>query len=118
MEVRPIDRCILWTYTNPVSTPDLSRCTGFEWDKGNSEKNWLKHDVSPLQSEQIFFNQPLIVAPDEAHSQKEIRFYGLGRTDQERPLFVVFTIRKNLIRVISARDMSREEKEVYKKSYE
>ena len=96
-----------------MGTPDLSGCTGFEWDKGNSTKNWLKHNVSPLESEQIFFNQPLIVAMDEAHSQKENRFYALGRTDQERPLFVVFTIRKNLIRMISARAMSREERAVY-----
>lgn len=101
-----------------MDAPDLIGCAGFEWDKGNSEKNWLKHDVSPLESEQIFFNQPIVIASDEAHSQKESRFYALGRTDQERPLFVVFTIRKSLIRVISARDMSREERAVYRKSHE
>lgn len=96
---------------------DLSKCTGFEWDKGNSEKNWLKHHVTPVECEQVFFNQPLIVAPDEAHSDKETRLYALGQTDKERPLFVVFTIRRNLIRIISARDMSRREKEAYT-SYE
>jgi hypothetical protein len=101
-----------------VSTPDLAGCTGFEWDKGSSEKNRHKHGVSPLESEQIFFNQPLVVAADETRSQKENRFYALGRTDLERPLFVVLTIRKNLIRVISARDTSRQEKEVYKRSHE
>jgi uncharacterized DUF497 family protein len=93
---------------------DYSKCAGFDWDKGNFEKNRLKHGVSPFECEQIFFNQPLIVAPDEAHSQKETRLYALGQTDMERLLFVVFTVRKNFIRVISARDMSRSEKEVFK----
>ena len=93
---------------------DYSKCTGFDWDKGNFEKNRLKHGVSPFECEQIFFNQPLIVAQDEAHSQKETRLYALGQTDMSRLLFVVFTVRKNLIRVISARDMSRSEKEVFK----
>ena len=92
----------------------LSRCAGFDWDGGNVDKNRLKHGVGPFECEQIFFNQPLIIAPDEAHSQKEKRFYALGQTDTGRPLFAVFTVRKRLIRVISARDMSRAEKEVYK----
>jgi uncharacterized DUF497 family protein len=93
---------------------DYSKCAGFDWDKGNFEKNRLTHGVSPFECEQIFFNQPLIVAPDKAHSQKEMRFYGLGQTDAARLLFVVFTVRKSLIRIISARDMSRTEKEVFK----
>ena len=85
---------------------------GFDWDAGNRDKN-LKHGVGHWECEQIFFNQPLIVAPDEAHSQEERRFYALGRTDAERLLFAVFTIRQDLIRVVTARDMSRAEKEVY-----
>ena len=36
----------------------LFGCTGFEWDKHNSEKIWIKHEVSPSESEQIFFNLP------------------------------------------------------------
>jgi len=97
-----------------VDNVQFSQYSGFDWDKGNSEKRWLKHSVTPLECEQIFFNRPLIVAPDEEHSKKEIRFYALGQTDRERPLFLVFTVRRNLIRVLSARDMSRSEKEVYK----
>lgn len=93
---------------------DFSRHLGFEWDKENSEKIWRKHKVSPFECEQIFFNQPLIAAPDESHSHSEPRFYVLGRTDAIRLLFLVFTARKHLIRVISARDMSRAEREVYK----
>lgn len=59
------------------------------------------------------FNQPLIAAPDVAHSQEEPRFFSLGQTDAGRLLFLVFTLRGTLIRVISARDMSRKERKVY-----
>jgi uncharacterized DUF497 family protein len=92
----------------------LSRCVGFEWDKHNSQKNWIRHRVAPSECEEIFFNQPLVMADDSRHSEKEDRFYCLGSTDSRRPLFVVFTIRGDLIRVISARDMNRKEREEYK----
>ena len=92
---------------------DPSQCAGFEWDKGNFDKNWSKHRVTPFECEQVFFNHPLVVVPDKAHSEKEARFYVLGQSDAGRLLFVVFTVRKDLIRVISARDMTRPEKGVY-----
>lgn len=91
----------------------LLECTGFEWDQNNIEKNWEKHKVTPVECEQIFFNHPLIIADDVKHSQIEKRFYVLGKTDLNRALFVVFTIRKKKIRVISARDMNRKEKRSY-----
>jgi uncharacterized protein len=89
---------------------------GFEWDEGNILKNWEKHSVSPGECEQIFFNRPLITGHDEKHSQQETRFFALGHTDSKRHLFVVFTIRDNHIRVISARNMSRKERKVYEQS--
>ncbi len=91
----------------------LSKCTGFEWDQGNLLKNREGHGVTGSECEQIFFNNPLIVAPDIKHSEKEDRYYALGQTDTGRLLFVVFMIRKNLVRIISARDMSRKERKVY-----
>ncbi len=91
----------------------LSQCEGFEWDDGNINKNWLKHKVSPAECEQIFFNKPLVIQDDIKHSEAEKRFYALGRTDSRRTLFIAFTVRNKLIRVISARDMSRKEREVY-----
>lgn len=91
----------------------LSECSGFDWDKGNFQKNWIKHSVSALECEQIFFNQPLIVQNDMKHSGNEYRFFVLGKTDFKRLLFISFTIRNNVIRVISARDMSRKERKVY-----
>jgi uncharacterized DUF497 family protein len=94
--------------------PDFA---GFQWDKGNIEKNWLKHKVTPLECEQLFFNQPLLVVEDPKHSRRERRYYALGHTDDARLLFVAFMIRRGLIRVISARDMSRKEREKYEKDY-
>ena len=94
----------------------LSECTGFDWDEGNLEKNWISHKVTASECEQIFFNLPLVVADDIKHSQKENRLYALGQTDANRLLFLVFTIRQKLIRVISARDMNRKEIRMYQSS--
>ena len=94
----------------------LQNCIGFEWDKWNFDKNWNKHKVSHLECEQVFFNCPLLLYRDIKHSQEEIRMYVLGKTDMKRLLFIVFTIRKNLIRVISAREMNKKEQAVYEKS--
>lgn len=94
----------------------LQRCSGFQWDEGDAEKNWEKHRVSRAEMEQVFFNVPLVLALDSGHSQTEERYYALGVTDPGRPLFVVFTIRGDLIRVISARDMSRRERKAYEQA--
>jgi uncharacterized DUF497 family protein len=93
----------------------LQECSGFQWDDGNIDKNWLKHEVASYECEQIFLNQPFIVNDDTRHSQTEQRFYALGRTDLGRKLFVVFTIRNKKIRIISARDMNKKESEIYRK---
>ena len=92
---------------------ELVKCTGFDWDNGNLSKNWEKHKVAYWECEQIFFNRPLVAARDEKHSNHEIGFYALGKTDLNRKLFVVFTIRNKLVRIISAKDMSRKEKQEY-----
>jgi len=94
----------------PEYFPDL---TGFQWDAGNSEKNWLAHDVTQAETEQVFFNRPVLIMPDAAHSQVEVRHYILGRTSAGRCLTVVFAIRESLVRPIMARDMSRRERRLY-----
>jgi len=109
-----IDKCICLRYTfSMIVNSIMTGCTGFEWNRGNLLKNWEKHRVSAPECEQVFFNKPLITGSDEKHSQKEVRFYTLGQTDAGRPLFVVFTVRENLIRVISARDINKKERKVY-----
>lgn len=94
----------------------LTQATGFDWDGGNLEKNWITHRVAASEYEQVFFNQPLVVAPDAAHSREEPRLLLLGQTDAGRLLFVAFTLRQDLIRIISARPMSRKERKVYGQS--
>jgi hypothetical protein len=91
----------------------LEKCEGFEWDEGNEDKNWHKHGVSDSEAERVFFNEPLFAAKDVLHSGDEMRVYALGQTDAGRRLFVVFTIRGTLIRIISAREMTRRERRRY-----
>jgi uncharacterized protein len=93
----------------------LENCTGFEWDEGNFTKNWDQHDVSNGECEQIFFNRPLIIKRDKAHSKTENRYYVLGRTNLNRLLFAVFIVHNHRIRIISARDMTDSEIERYLK---
>jgi uncharacterized DUF497 family protein len=93
----------------------LQACAGFDWDGGNLLKNWEKHRVSAAECEQVFFNRPLLAQPDLRHSAAEIRFYALGQADSGRRLFLVFTVRGDLIRVVSARDMSRTERRSYER---
>jgi len=91
----------------------LEACTGFECDEGNLNKNWKRHYVTPQEAEDVFFHEPLIVRVDLRHSKQEKRYYALGQTSTGRCLFVAFTIRGSLVRVISVRDMNRREKEAY-----
>lgn len=105
-------------YTMPVVAPAFDDCTGFDWDRGNLDKNWKLHGVPFWECEQVFFNEPLLVVEDVSHSGAEKRYYALGRKDAGRRLFVVFTIRRNLVRVISARDMNRRERRRYEQEEE
>jgi uncharacterized protein len=87
--------------------------TEFEWDAGNAEKNWRRHRVSQAECEQVFFNRPLVAVEDVLHSSDEDRFFALGQSDAGRLLFVVYTLRGEKVRVISARDMTRREEKEY-----
>jgi len=96
---------------------DLDTITGFDWDDGNARKN-EKHGVSTAEAEQVFFNAPLLLLEDAAHSLQEVRFHALGKTDAGRVLHVTFTLRRSglSIRVISARDMHRKERAIYEQA--
>jgi len=93
----------------------IKDCEGFEWDEGNSDKNWIRHQLGRFECEELFFNQPLIIKSDTKHSESGKRYYSLGRTDSNRFLFISFTLREKLIRVISARDMTQKERKNMKK---
>ncbi len=86
---------------------------GFEWDAGNAQKSWVSHRVTQAESEEVFFDLPVFVLKDAKHSGRERRYNVLGRTNADRLLSVIFTIRGDLVRVISARPMSRKERTAY-----
>lgn len=91
----------------------LALCTGFEWDAGNAPRVSARHNVEPGECEQVFFQEPFVTTFDEDHSGIEPRWRGLGRTLAGRLLYIVFTVRGALIRVIAARDMNRKERKRY-----
>jgi len=91
----------------------FSDFSGFQWDSGNLDKNRLKHDVEAFEAEQMFFNDPLIVILDEKHSTQETRYAAFGITNDDRKLTIIFTQRNQMIRIISARDMNKKEKNYY-----
>lgn len=97
-------------------TFDFSKIEGFEWDKGNIDKNLKKHNVTNEEGEEVFSNNPFVLE-DIQHSKQEQRFQAFGSTHQGRLLFVSFTIRevdqKLMIRIISSRDMNRKEEVKY-----
>jgi uncharacterized protein len=92
---------------------EVEKIDGFEWDEGNKDKNLRKHGLPHSIIEEIFFNDPLLVVEDFKHSEGECRCLGLGKTFDERYLFVAFTVRNNKIRVISARAMNKNERSIY-----
>jgi uncharacterized DUF497 family protein len=98
-----------------VTADPLAECTGFDWDDDNAHKNWERHHVTPGEAEDVFFQEPVVVRSDTHHSKNEKRYYALGQTGAGRRLFLVFTVRRKLIRVISARDMNRNEAGTYQR---
>lgn len=85
----------------------------FDWDQGNINKNWDKHRVHHLECEAIFFNEPIVTKVEKRGVSQEERVSALGVTNEGRFLFVVFTIRRERIRVVSARDMNKKERKIY-----
>lgn len=85
----------------------------FEWDKGNVDKNLKKHQVFDRETEEAFNDESKFIFEDERHSEKEIRYALFGKSDKGRKLSIVFTVRKDKIRIITARDMSKKERRDY-----
>lgn len=85
----------------------------FEWDEGNSEKNFAKHSVSNKEVEEAFDEKQQFLFEDTKHSQKETRYMLWAMTKAQRKLSIIFTMRKDKVRIISARDMSKKERRAY-----
>lgn len=96
--------------------PVRDKVLRFEWDKWNVDKIYLKHGITPKEAEEVFVSEDSYVFSDVRHSQNEERFVVLGKTLEKKNLFVVFTVRKDKVRIISARRMHESEVKKYEKA--
>lgn len=85
----------------------------FEWDEGNEKKIYEKHGITAAEVEEIFLDKDLIILPGIGHSQGETRYIAVGKGSDKRAMHVVFTMRGDRIRAISARRMHRKEGRKY-----
>lgn len=83
---------------------------GFDWDQANSQKA-QKHGLS-LEQIENFFQSNLFILPETRSLRFEKRLIAVGDLNG-RPTYAIFTIRRSLIRVISARHMHIKEKKYY-----
>ena len=95
----------------------LPSVSSFEWDRGNEQKNWLKHKVTGEEAEEAFDDENRLLFEDVKHSTiQEQRFILFGKTQEDRRLVIAFTMRIEKVRIISARPMNRKEAIVYEKA--
>ena len=92
---------------------DLSKITEFEWDYGNIDKSFKKHGITPNEAEEVFLDEDILLLKDIKHSQQEGRFKAIGKIARGSILFLAFTVRRNKIRIISARDANKKERRLY-----
>jgi len=92
----------------------LINVDAFEWDEANID-HIARHNVTPAESEEVFFDTKNVLDEDIEHSIVEDRFIIIGKTKEGRLLYQVFTKRGNKIRVISARDINKKGVELYEK---
>ena len=90
----------------------------FEWDEGNIDKNYKKHGVTPNETEEVFLDEQVIIVADIDHSQHEKRDIAIGQTLTKKMLCIVFTSRKEKIRIISARSANKKERRIYESTVE
>ncbi|MEK7127195.1 MAG: BrnT family toxin [Patescibacteria group bacterium] len=82
---------------------NIPKPVAFDWDDGNINKNKISHGVEFAECEQVFLNEPIKIL-------EQVRYVAFGKTDSGRELTIVFELKKDKIRVISARDRNKKEK--------
>jgi uncharacterized DUF497 family protein len=85
----------------------------FEWYPPKAQSNLKKHKVSFQEASTIFGDGNILELPDREHSAEELRSIGIGRSDKGRLLFVNFTVRRDRVRIISARQAESWERREY-----
>jgi uncharacterized protein len=85
----------------------------FEWNESKAARNGSKHGVSFEEAKTVFDNPLYVDFYDPDHSEDEERYLIVGESNQGRLLIVSYTERGDVIRIISAREVTRIEREVY-----
>jgi uncharacterized DUF497 family protein len=85
----------------------------FEWDENKAAANLAKHDVTFEEAETIFEDPLYIDFYDPDHSQDEHRYIMIGLSNQGRLLLTSYTEHNDTVRLISARELTRTERESY-----
>jgi uncharacterized DUF497 family protein len=85
----------------------------FEWDKNKAAKNLSKHEVSFEEAKTVFDDPLYVDFYDPDHSEKEERYLIVGESNRRRLLIVSYTEKEKAIRLISAREVTRSEREAY-----
>ena len=88
----------------------------FEWDKDKARRNLSKHGVSFHEAQTVFTDPLFVDFFDPDHSDDEKRYIIVGQSQQNRLLVVSYTEREHKIRLISAREATRMEKNAYEES--
>lgn len=85
----------------------------FTWDPNKSEANFDKHAVSFNEAATVFSDPLSITFDDPDHSYEEQRYIMIGLSSLGRLLFVSHTEIDDIIRIISARQLTRNERKQY-----
>ena len=85
----------------------------FEWDPKKAAQNLRKHGVSFHEAATVFGDLLSTTVADPDHSVNEERYITVGMSDRRRLVIVAHTARGERIRIISARELTRTEREVY-----
>ncbi|MCA2641648.1 MAG: BrnT family toxin [Microcystis aeruginosa Ma_QC_Ch_20071001_S25] len=85
----------------------------FEWNKNKAVKNLSKHGVSFEEAKTVFDDPLYVDFYDPEHSESEERYLIVGESDRGRLLIVSYTERGDVIRLISAREVTQNEREAY-----
>jgi uncharacterized protein len=85
----------------------------FEWDENKAERNLSKYKVSFEEAKTVFDDPLYVDFYDPDHSGDEERYLIIGESNQGRLLIVSYTERSDSTRLISAREVTRAERESY-----
>ena len=83
----------------------------FQWDSEKAELNWRKHTVKFEDAALVFGDENRIERYDSEHSYDEDRYITIGKV--ESILFVIYTERDEITRLISARRATSKERRDY-----